>query len=141
MFFKSKNRKLVERWEKEHVQLLSLAKAIIGKYIEHEHDEAKKLLKKFSTLAMNHISSEDLEFMEILRDPDRKDRNIEAGIRKFKNSFSQTKETLMDFLTHYNDPDVKLDKEFYEQFKGIAKVLEDRIDFEESNLYTALRLS
>jgi hemerythrin superfamily protein len=139
--FQSKNQKLVKRWKAEHVKMVELAHKILGEYAKGDHVKAKKYLKEFSKVGIDHIVSEDIEFFKLVRDPGHGDLRTEKMIEEFKTSFGDTKETLMKFLGKYTLDGTKLDEAFFETFNAIVKILGDRIEFEESNLYFRLSLS
>jgi hemerythrin superfamily protein len=139
--FQSKTQKLVNRWKNEHVKMVEIAHKILGEYAKGDHAKAKKYLKEFSKVAMDHVVSEDIEFFKLLRDPDHADIRTEKMIEEFKESFGDTKETLMKFLGKYTLDETKLDEAFFETFNAIVKILGERIEYEENNLYFRLSLS
>jgi hemerythrin superfamily protein len=139
--FQSKNQKLVKKWKVEHVKMVELAHKILGEYAKGEHGKAKKYLKEFSKVGIDHIVSEDIEFFKLVRDPDHGDLRTEKMIEEFKASFGDTKETLMKFLGKYTLDGTKLDEAFFETFNAIVKILGERIEYEENNLYFRLSLS
>ena len=139
--FKSKNKKLVDKWKKEHEQLVILANNVLGAYVKGNESETRRQLKKFVDLAVNHLGDEDVELYRILHDPLRKDEGTEKYIDQYYKTFKDTKSTLMRFLSKYVRPETALDTEFFETFEQVAQVLRDRIDYEEHNLYFRLSLS
>lgn len=139
--FASKNQKLVKRWKKEHEQLIVLANKVLGAYVKGDESEAKRQLKKFVDLAMEHLSDEDIELYKILHNPEQRDEGMEKYIDQYYRTFKDTKSTLMRFLAKYVRPETPLDDEFFDTFEKIAQILRDRIDFEEHNLYFRLSLS
>jgi len=139
--FQSKNQKMVKKWKTEHVKMVELAHKILGEYGKGEHAKAKKYLKEFSKIGMDHIVSEDIEFFKLVRDPNHGDLRTEKMIGEFKSSFGDVKETLMKFLGKYTLKDAELDEEFFDTFNAIVKILGERIEYEESNLYFRLSLS
>ena len=139
--FQSKNQKLVKRWKAEHVKMVELAHKILGEYGKGEHARAKRYLKEFSRVGMDHITSEDIEFFKLVRDPDHGDLRTEKMVGEFKSSFGDVKETLMKFLGKYTLKETPLDEEFFDTFSSIVKILGERIEFEENNLYFRLSLS
>ena len=141
MFTESKNKKLVKKWKKEHEQLVVLGRKVIADYVENNKDRLRKSLKDFTHEAVEHLNSEDIEFYRLMRDPDRSDKLILEQIQKFNDSFKGVKETLVKFLAKYNREETPLDEEFFEGFSKIMEVLEQRIDFEEHELYFTLSLS
>jgi len=136
--FLNKNQKLVKKWEKEHEQIVVLATEVIGEYSKHNHDNAKKALKKLNKLAVDHVMNEDIEFYRLLKDQKRLTVKSENLIREFTKTFKDTKMALMNFLTQYTREDVVLDDEFFKTFTDIVSVLGERIEFEEKNLYSLL---
>jgi len=139
--FKSKNKKMVQQWKKEHEQLVVYGKRVISEYVKNNDAGARAALKSFASLAMDHLSSEDIEFFRIQRDPSRSDEQTLAAIDKFQKSFKDVKNVLMKFLAKYTRPENELDEEFFETFSQIMDILGKRIEFEESDLYFRLSLS
>jgi t-SNARE complex subunit (syntaxin) len=139
--FESKNKKLVKRWKKEHEQLVVLGKKVLAEYVKNDEDKTRMALHSFTHLAMDHLSSEDIEFFRLMHDPSRKDAQTEESIRKFQTTFKDVKNTLMKFLAKYNRPENPLDEEFFDTFSKIMEILGNRIEFEESDLYFRLSLS
>jgi len=138
--FESKNKKLVKKWKKEHENLVILGQKVIAEYVKNNESEAKRQLKKFVDQAMDHLTSEDIEFYKMLNDED-KDPRTEELIDEFQRTFKDTKMTLMKFLAKYVKPEVPLDDEFFDTFQKIMEILAKRIKFEEDNLYFRLSLS
>ena len=138
--FESKNKKLVKKWKKEHENLVILGQKVIAEYVKNNESEAKRQLKKFVDQAMDHLTSEDIEFYRMLNDDD-KDPRTEELIEEFQRTFKDTKTTLMKFLAKYVRPEVPLDDEFFDTFQKIMEILAKRIKFEEDNLYFRLSLS
>jgi hypothetical protein len=139
--FQSKNQKMVKKWKAEHEKMIELAHKILGEYGKGEHTKAKKFLKEFSSIGMDHIVSEDIEFFKMVRSSDYSDLRTEKMIEEFKDSFGDVKGTLMKFLGKYTPPEIPLDEEFFDTFSDIINILGERIEFEESNLYFRLSLS
>ena len=140
-FFDSKNKKLVKKWKKEHENLVVIGQKVIAEYVKNNESESKRQLKKFVDLAMDHLTSEDIEFYKLLNDPARKDARTEQLVEEFQQSFKDTKTTLMKFLAKYVRPDVPLDDEFFDTFNEIMEILGRRIKFEDENLYFRMSLS
>ncbi len=138
--FESKNKKLVKKWKKEHENLIILGQKVIAEYVKNNESEAKRQLKKFVDQAMDHLTSEDIEFYRMLNDDDT-DPRTEELIDEFQRTFKDTKTTLMKFLAKYVRPEVPLDDEFFDTFQKIMEILAKRIKFEENNLYFRLSLS
>jgi len=139
--FKSKNKKLVDRWEKEHENLVVLGNKVIAEYVKGNQEKSKFYLKQFVDQAMDHLSSEDIEMFKLLRSANLDNRKVETMIDDFQRSFKDTKTTLMKFLSKYVKPETELDEEFFDTFQKIMEILAQRIEYEESNLYFQLRLS
>jgi|AAUQ01.1.fsa_nt_gi hypothetical protein len=138
--FDSKNKKLVKTWKRDHEKLVVFGKKVLAEYVKGDEVRAKKLLKKFVNLAMDHLTSEDTEFYRILKDPESDNITIQL-IDDFEKSFKDTKVTLMKFLAKYVREENRLDEEFFDTFSKIMDLLSTRIDYEESNLYFRLSLS
>jgi hypothetical protein len=138
--FESKNKRLVKRWKKEHEELVVVGKKVLAEYVKGNEKEAKKLLKKFVNLAMDHLTSEDTEFYKILKDPESDKITVELVV-DFEKTFKDTKTNLMKFLAKYVRDENHLDDEFFDTFSKIMDILENRIEYEENNLYFRLSLS
>ena len=132
---------MVKKWKTEHVKMVELAHKILGEYGKGEHGKAKKYLKEFSNVGMDHIVSEDIEFFKLVREPGHGDLRTEKMIEEFKSSFGDVKGTLTKFLGKYTLKETELDEEFFDTFNAIVKILGERIEYEESNLYFRLSLS
>ena len=138
--FESKNKKLVKKWKKEHENLVIIGEKVIAEYVKNNESEAKRQLKHFVDLAMDHLTSEDIEFYRMLSDEDKDPRTVEL-IEEFQKTFKDTKINLMKFLAKYVRPEIQLDDEFFDTFQKIMEILAKRIKFEEDNLYFRLSLS
>ena len=136
--FLSKNQKLVKKWTKEHEQIVVLAHKIIGEYSKNNLKNTRDALNELNSLAVDHLMNEDIEFYRLLKDQKRLTPQNEILIREFTQTFKDTKKALMTFLTKYTKDDVHLDNEFFETFNAIVGILGERIQFEETNLYTLL---
>jgi len=140
--FASKNKKLVEKWKKEHQEIVKLANELIGAYYKNDMQKAKSIVKKLNELAINHIIDEDIEFYAILKDEKRKpDAMTAKAIKEFVESFKGTKDTLMEFLREYSKDDAVLDENFIETFKKLVDTVAKRIDYEEHNVYSLVEKS
>jgi ubiquinone/menaquinone biosynthesis C-methylase UbiE len=139
--FESKNKKLVKKWKKDHENLVIIGQKVIAEYVKNNESEARRQLKKFVDLSMDHLTSEDIEFYKMLNDSEKKDPRTEELIEEFQRTFKDTKTTLMKFLAKYVRPETPLDDEFFDTFQKIMEILAKRIKFEEDNLYFRLSLS
>ena len=139
--FQSKNQKRVKKWKDEHAKMVELAHHVLAEYAKGDHSKTKKYLREFSKVTMDHIISEDLAFFDLTRNNKLNDIRTEKMIEEFKQTFGDTKETLMKFLGKYTLPETPLDEEFFDTFNAIVKALGERIEYEENNLYFRLSLS
>ena len=137
--FASKNKKLVNRWHKEHGEIVELAHKVMGEYAKNNPEGAKKHLKKLNKLAVDHLMSEDIELFRLVHESENVDEETENLVKEFVESFRKTKLALMEFLGHYSKPEVPLDEEFFKQFNGIVEAVGKRIEFEEKNVYSKLK--
>ncbi len=138
--FQTKNQKMVKKWKSEHVKMVELAHRVLGEYAKGEHRQAKKYLKDFSKIGMDHVVSEDIEFFKLVREAD-VDERTRAMAEDFVKSFGDVKETLMKFLGKYTLEETPLNEEFFDTFSAIVKILGERIEYEEGNPYFRLALS
>ncbi|BAF72210.1 hemerythrin domain-containing protein [Sulfurovum sp. NBC37-1] len=137
--FKTKNEKLVEKWEEEHRAIVALATKVLESYDAYNEKAAKQALKELNKLAVDHVMDEDLKLFKLMKEETEKiDKHIQSMVEDFVVGFKSTKITLMNFLAKYASPDVPLDDEFYTTFKELVDILAQRISFEESNLYSKL---
>lgn len=136
--FSSKNQKLVKKWVKEHEQIVVHATKIITAHSNDKHKTIKKELKALRALALNHIMTEDIEFFRLLKDQKKLDNETKKHVNEFTNTFKGTKLALINFLTKYTQDTAVYDEQFIETFNEIVDILEQRIAFEEENLYVTL---
>jgi len=139
--FQSKHRRKINRWKKEHIKMVELAHKVLGEYGKGEQTKAKKYLKEFSNISMDHIVSEEIAFFKLLHRDAETDRQTEKLVEEFTKSFGDTKETLTKFLAKYTALLATLDEEFFDTFNAIVKILGERIEYEENNLYLHMSLS
>ena len=144
LFGKSKdlehNHKVVKRWTNEHRKLEKYAGKVIASYDNNNAKQAKKHLNKLELLALNHLMDEDVTFfnLEKMAKDKEKDKKILDAMIEFRRSFSGTKKALFHFFFYYTSPKTVLDEKFREKFDGIVSALVQRIEFEETNLYTMI---
>ncbi len=138
ILFPSKSKKLVKKWTKEHKTIVSLATQVIDSYRAGEHNACKKALQALNSLAVDHVMNEDIEFYRLLKKEEALDIQTVDMVHTFTRTFSGTKVTLMNFLNKYAKPETPLDTEFFGNFKNLVSVLQERIAFEEKNLYSHL---
>jgi len=131
--FASKEKKRIEKWKKEHDEIVHLATDVIGEYSKNNVTKAKALLKKLNSLAVDHVMNEDLEFYHWKKDAN---KEMVEHIDDFTGSFKGTKMALMNFLSKYSKDDKALDEQFFTEFNGLVEVLAKRIEFEENILYS-----
>ena len=144
MFFLGRNKdlehnsKIVKKWTGEHRKLEKYAGKVIASYDKNNLKQAKKYLNKLELLALNHLMDEDVTFFDLEKMAKDKDRKILDAMVEFRRSFSGTKKALFHFFFYYTSPKTVLDEGFREKFDGIVNALVQRIEFEESNLYTMI---
>ena len=136
--FPSENKKMVKKWIKEHREIVSLATKIIEAYEKENFQKAKKHLNKLDNLTVEHLMQEDISFYKLRKESHTINESIIKEIDEFIETFGGTKTALMNFISKYAKPDIKLDKEFITTFRAIVGIVADRIEFEENNLYKAL---
>lgn len=137
--FASKNKKLVNKWRKEHEEIVELAHKVMGEYAKNNHDAAKKYLKALNDKTVDHIMDEDIELFKLMHDEKQIDPETERLAKEFIGSFKKTKLALMDFLSHYAKDDVPLDDTFFTDFNELVEAVGNRIEFEERNVYAKLK--
>jgi hypothetical protein len=138
--FLSKNQKLVKKWTQEHEQIIILTNQVLAEYSKNKHKNAKKALIKLNNILVDHVTDENIEFYKLLKDETRVSIKNKKATKEFVDSFKDMRLDLMKFLTHYTKRKTVLDEEFFVTLNGIADVLQERIDFEEKNLYTLLSI-
>ena len=132
------NAKVVSKWKNEHRALEKYAGKVIASYDDNKHKQAKKHLNKLELLALKHLMDEDVTFFELEKKAQQQDTHILDAMKEFRNSFSETKKVLFHFFFYYTSPKTVLDETFRKKFEGIVGALVNRIEFEESNLYTMI---
>ncbi len=140
-FFDSKGKKLVKQWVKEHNELKELSHRIVMEYTRGNQVKCKSYLSQFVNKVLNHVQHEDIELEKFLDGTYTVDEDTKKGIKHFHDTFADTKTALVRFLAKHNQPEVKLDLEFFDTFLEMSKVLVERIKFEEDALYFRLNLS
>jgi len=139
--FLTKNQKMVKKWIKEHEKIVVLTHNVIAEYSKNNHKKAKKILIKLNNIVIDHITQENIEFYRIIKDENHFSYENKKNTEEFIETFKDTKQTLMLFLTKYTKPSVPLDDEFFEKLTSLADVLMDRIKYEENKLYVSLNIS
>ena len=139
--FLSKNQKLVKKWTKEHEKIVLLANQVLAEYSKNQHKKAKKILIELNHLVVDHVTDENVEFFKLQRDKHRLSTNNIHYVEEFVDTFSNVRKDLMKFLTKYTRKATALDDEFFETLTAIADILVERINYEETKLYTILNNS
>ncbi|SFV54221.1 hypothetical protein MNB_SV-9-987 [hydrothermal vent metagenome] len=135
--FLSKNEKLVKKWKLEHQEIGNLAGKIIESYENNNLEDTKKYLNSLKDLVVEHLMQEDLTFHNLLKHSTINIDTIEH-IQDFRETFKGTKTALMNFIAKYASADTELDDKFLIAFKGLVRLVVERINYEESNLYDIL---
>lgn len=136
--FLSKNEKLVKAWKTEHKEIGELAGKIIESYDNNNLDDTKKHLNSLKHLVVEHLMQEDLAFYNLLKNSKNLDSTTVEHIKDFIETFKGTKTALMNFISKYALEGTKLDDDFLIAFKGLVRLVVERINYEESNLYDVL---
>ncbi len=136
--FLTKNQKLVNKWTKEHEQMILLANKLLAEHAKNNHKKAKKLLQKFTDITVDHVTDENIEFFKLLRDEDNLSIRSKKSTEEFVSTFKETQRSLIQFLSKYNKAHKVLDKEFLDTLTQIIDILHERIKYEEENLYELL---
>ena len=136
--FLTKNQKLVNKWTKEHEQMVLLANKLLAEHVKNNQKKAKKLLQKFTNIAVDHVTDENIEFFKLLRDEDGVSIRSKNSTKEFVSTFKETQRSLIQFLSKYNKEHKVLDKEFLDTLTQIIDILKERIKYEEENLYDLL---
>jgi hypothetical protein len=138
--FLTKNQKLVKRWKREHEEIIALSHSVIAAYVKNDHLAVREKLRALGHIAADHLTSEDMEFYKLMKDPERNDAVTKQQITEFQESFKDIMEWLMKFLAKYGKEDEVLDEAFFDTFSRVLEMLEERIEFEESQLYFRMSL-
>jgi len=138
--FLTKNQKLVKRWKREHEEMIALSHAVVAAYVKNNHSDAKAKLRSLGAVAADHLTSEDMEFYRLLKDPERNDAVTKQQIIEFQESFKDIKQGLMKFLAKYSRDEEPLNEVFFDTFSNVLDMLEERIAFEEEKLYFRMSL-
>jgi len=138
--FLTKNQKLVKRWKREHEEIIALSHSVIAAYVKNDHLVAREKLRALGRIAADHLTSEDMEFYKLMKDPERNDAVTKQQITEFQESFKDIKEGLMKFLAKYGKEEEALDEAFFDTFSRVLEMLEERIEFEEGQLYFRMSL-
>jgi len=139
--FLSKNQKLVKKWTHEHEEIMILIHKVLAEYSKNHHKQAKKLLKLLNNAIIDHVTHENIVFYKLLKDKKGVSNQNKNSIEEFIESFKEMRLDLMRFLTEHTKEDSILDDEFFNILNEVADVLQERINFEEHNLYQLLNNS
>jgi len=139
--FLSKNQKRVKKWQKEHRQILDLVHEVNSAYLDADTVKLKKALSRLERVTVAHLMDEDVALYHLMKDEKRIDKETEAMVVEFIQSFKKTKQGLIAFLDHAVKGKLPLDDHFFATFKETMRVVLKRIDFEEKNLYEKLKRS
>jgi len=137
--FASKNKKLVLKWSKEHEKIVVLSHKILAEYSLDDVSSIRKHLLALRALVINHLMVEDIEFHKLLNDEKRVTDEITKSVHHFVDSFHETKTALRDFLRQYVQEDALYNEQFFIKFNSLVEALANRIEYEETHLYTLLR--
>ena len=135
--FLSKNEKLVKKWKLEHQEIGNLAGKVIESYENNNLEDTKKYLNSLKDLVIEHLMQEDLTFHNLLKHSTINIDTIEH-IQDFRETFKGTKTVLMNFIAKYASADTELDDKFLIAFKSLVRLVVERINYEENNLYDIL---
>jgi len=135
--FLSKNEKLVKKWKLEHQEIGNLAGKVIESYENNNLEDTKKYLNSLKDLVVEHLMQEDLTFHNLLKHSTINIDTIEH-IQDFRETFKGTKTVLMNFIAKYASADTELDDKFLIAFKSLVRLVVERINYEENNLYDIL---
>ncbi len=138
--FASKNKRLVNKWQREHEEIVTLAGKVITTYAQEEYTQAKKYLKELNSLTVDHVMNEDIEFFKMMHEDGEIDKETEEMIKDFVQGFKKTKLSLINFLGHYAKIDIPLDEHFFREFNELVEAIKERIHFEETRVYSKLKL-
>ncbi len=129
---------LIERFESTHAALQKLFEAIKTHATRDEFSEAQKSLQAFRKTLTGHLLEENIKLYTYLSkcmaaDPDNKEL-----IDNMKAEMGQIGTTVMHFIKEYTNSGITPfnKKQFLSELDEIGTVLVDRIEREESSLYT-----
>jgi len=140
----ARNSKVVKKWQAEHKAMAKHAMKVIEYHQAHKISKARKELIKLETISLDHLMDEDVKFAELLKTAKGKslatqsDKNIVTAINEFRGTFADTKRAIFHFFVFYTNTANPLDATFREKLDGIIGALVQRIEFEETNLYTLI---
>jgi len=133
----NKKRKLVKKWKSDHLKIIEVAGSVVSSHAVHDHIACKKHLVILSGLASSHFMNEDIEFFKLLRE-NKFNFETEKSMNEFIEGFRKTKLELMKTLSYYSKKEVSLEGSFFDEFNELVSQVTDRIQYEESNLYSLM---
>ena len=134
----SNNAAKIAEWKDEHYQIITLFEDVLSSYKDNDIELAKTFLAKANQVALRHIIDEDITLTKLLKISKQNDRKIVEQIKEFLFSFTEIKESLINFLTKYNTLSSDFDDDFLLTLETIIKSLKKRIEYEEKNLYNQI---
>lgn len=130
--------KLVETLHAQHGQLGALFERI-GRCAERgDYAKARTLLVRFKTSLQGHILTENVRFYAYLENALSDDAENARTIHDFRKEMNQIARQVVSFVDTWQDSDFATTtkrQQFVTHYEDVGKLLEQRLDNEENNLY------
>jgi len=133
---KSYDKRLIDELKKEHNVLISLYSQIESNLQEKNYSKVLKLLKDFHKEFKEHIEFEDEYFYSYVKLKYRFVLKELQLIEQKQQEMQKISTILNKFMEDYNSVEAIKQERFKEDLNMIANALTNRIEFEETKLYS-----
>ena len=129
---------LVDKLKGDHQELLSLFTEISDSAQKGDYRKCNDLLGRFKARLTDHLLNENVKLYVFLDCHMEADEMNATLVRSFRQEMDKIGKVVMDFLRRYQKLEVSENNvtEFSNELAGIGNVLVDRINREESTLYS-----
>ena len=129
---------IAEKWKMEHEEIIGEMQDVVKNFTTGDRMGVKKAIKRLNKSFTNHVTEEDRELYNLLRQ-DILGGAINDEIEIFKKTFKELKVELMAFLTKNARPDQHIDEVFFIEFNDYIDKIMERFRWEESGLYKTMK--
>lgn len=127
---------LVEEFKEEHAQLFSLYTEIVKNYEENQVDRVSSNLKEFKQVLVDHLMRENILlyiFLKYLYVENIEHKNYAYKMQKEMTTIGNS---VFDFIKRATSDSFEYNSEFKSELDAIGAALIERVELEESSLYS-----
>ena len=130
------NSRLISGFKSEHKKLVSLVMDIKSAIDEDNFTTVNQLLKKLRMDILGHFMQEDFHLYRYLKYHYKDDKETISLILEFETSIKEIQKDVLKFLDTYTKYEARYDSSFKTKFIAVVDALSNRIEAEETSLYT-----